>query len=47
MEVVVSLDPYLQGPDPEEKEESALWGWIAGIAVIILIMFVLVGGWYK
>jgi hypothetical protein len=22
-----------------------MWGWIAGIAVLILIAFVLVGGW--
>ena len=33
--------------DPLERDRTggAMWGWIAGIAVLILIAFVLVGGW--
>jgi hypothetical protein len=38
------MDPTL---DPIERERSggAVWGWVAGIAVLILIAFVLIGGW--
>ena len=38
------LDPTL---DPIERERSggAVWGWVAGIAVLVLIAFVLIGGW--
>ena len=33
--------------DPIERDRAggAMWGWIAGIAVLILIAFVLIGGW--
>lgn len=35
--------------DPVVRDDTssggAMWGWIAGIAVLILIVFVLIGGW--
>jgi hypothetical protein len=39
-----SSDPRLPGEDVE-RTGGAMWGWIAGIAVLILIAVVLVGGW--
>lgn len=33
-------------PDPNERGSNAsMWAWIAGIAVVILIAFVLAAGW--
>ena len=45
-----------RGPDPtltpmsrdaleRDRTGGAMWGWIAGIAVLILIGFIVVGGW--
>jgi hypothetical protein len=33
--------------DPIDRQRTggAVWGWVAGIAVLILIAFVLIGGW--
>ena len=31
-------------PIERDRTGGAMWGWIAGIAVLILIAFVLVGG---
>jgi hypothetical protein len=38
------IDPTV---DPIERERTggAVWGWVAGIAVLVLIAFVLIGGW--
>jgi hypothetical protein len=33
------------GPSNERQPEGALWGWIAGIAVLVFIGFILIGGW--
>lgn len=42
-------DPTVSGRDPLDIERDrtggAMWGWIAGVAVLVLIAFVLVGGW--
>jgi len=38
-------DPLLRDAVEPERTGGAMWGWIAGIAVLILIAFVLVGGW--
>src|SRR4051812_36973367 len=38
-------DPMLRDPIEAERTGGAMWGWIAGIAVLVLIAFVLVGGW--
>lgn len=45
-------DPAVSRPepmprDPVERDRTggAVWGWIAGIAVLILIGFIVVGGW--
>ncbi|HEY5280475.1 MAG TPA: hypothetical protein VIJ67_12025 [Pseudolabrys sp.] len=35
-------DPVLRD---DTSRGGAMWGWIAGIAVLILIVFVLIGGW--
>ena len=37
-------DP-LHVPPPARDSGGAVWGWIAGIAVVVLIAFVLIGGW--
>jgi hypothetical protein len=42
-------DPTLE-PMPRDRvgrdgTGGAMWGWIAGIAVLILIGFIVVGGW--
>ena len=40
-------DPRLREPVVRDDVSGggAMWGWIAGIAVLILIVFVLIGGW--
>jgi len=38
-------DPMIRDPLERDRTGGAMWGWIAGIAVLILIAFVLVGGW--
>jgi hypothetical protein len=38
-------EPLLRDPVEPERTGGAMWGWIAGIAVLILIAFILVGGW--
>lgn len=38
-------DPRLGAPVEPFRTGGALWGWIGGIAVLILIAFILVGGW--
>lgn len=38
-------DPRLNDPPPIRDSGGAVWGWIAGIAVVVLIVFVLIGGW--
>ena len=38
-------DPMLRDPVERDRTGGAMWGWIAGIAVLILIAFILVGGW--
>jgi hypothetical protein len=35
----------LRVPVQRDRTGSAMWGWIAGIAVLILIGFIIVGGW--
>lgn len=46
-------DPRYTDPDPRlsdpvlrrDESSSGIWGWIAGIAVIALIAFVVIAGW--
>ena len=40
-------DPRFRDPVLRDDTSTggAMWGWIAGIAVLILIVFVLIGGW--
>jgi hypothetical protein len=40
-------DPRFRDPVLRDDTSSggAMWGWIAGIAVLILVVFVLIGGW--
>lgn len=39
-------DPRLDDPVVRREESrTGMWGWIAGIAVLALIAFVLVAGW--
>jgi hypothetical protein len=40
-------DPRFRDPVLRDDTSGggAMWGWIAGIAVVILIAFVLIGGW--
>jgi hypothetical protein len=37
--------PTLRDPVERDRTGGAMWGWIAGIAVLILIGFIVVGGW--
>ena len=41
------LDPRFRDPVlmDETSSGSPMWGWIAGIAGLILVVFVLIGGW--
>jgi hypothetical protein len=38
-------DPRLGEHEEVERAGGAMWGWIAGIALVVLIAFVLIGGW--
>ena len=39
-------DPLPGGSDPRaNRGNAAIWGWVAGIAVVILIAFILAAGW--
>ncbi len=41
-------DPrYSDRPDPipSSDENSGVWGWVAGLAILALIAFVVVAGW--
>lgn len=46
-------DPRYTDPDPRlsdpvlrrDESGSGIWGWIAGIAVLVLIAFVVIAGW--
>src|SRR5215813_15258883 len=46
-------DPRLNDPDPRlsdpvmRRDETAggMWGWIAGVAVLLLIGFLIIAGW--
>lgn len=46
-----TTDPRLNDPvlnDPvlrQDQPGSAMWGWVAGLAVLALIAFVVVAGW--
>lgn len=39
-------DPRLSDPVRRDDSGSGPWGWIAGIAVLALIAFVMIAGWY-
>src|SRR3974390_1851891 len=39
-----TLDPMLRAPVQRDRTGGAMWGWIAGIAVLILIGFIVAGG---
>ncbi len=39
------VDPMLRDPAERDRTGGAMWGWIAGIAILVLIAFILVGGW--
>jgi len=36
-------DPVLR----RDKESNGTWGWIAGLAVLVLIAFVFIAGWHN
>lgn len=38
-------DPQLSDPVLRDSRTGGAWGWVAGIAVLALIAFVLVAGW--
>lgn len=38
-------DPPLDRTLRRSESGSSMWGWIAGLAVIVLIAFVLIAGW--
>src|SRR5215475_717668 len=46
-------DPRLNDPDPRlsdpvvrrEEGTGGMWGWIAGVAVLLLIGFLIIAGW--
>lgn len=38
-------DPRLSDPVRRRESTGGMWGWIAGVAVLLLIGFVLVAGW--
>ena len=41
-------DPQLSDPVIRRDESvGGMWGWIAGVAVLLLIGFLIVAGWYK
>lgn len=42
---LANRDPMVTDPLERDRTGGAMWGWIAGIAVLILIAFILVGGW--
>jgi hypothetical protein len=42
---VAPVDPLIADPVERDRTGGAMWGWIAGIAVLVLIAFVLIGGW--
>jgi hypothetical protein len=37
--------PLVNTSLPSERGNGAMWGWAAGIAVVILIAFILAAGW--
>lgn len=39
-------DPFPGKSDPRVgRGKAAIWGWAAGVAVVVLIAFILVAGW--
>jgi hypothetical protein len=38
-------DPYPSSNLRAERGNAAMWGWIAGIAAVVLLAFVLAAGW--
>ncbi len=39
-------EPRLSDPvDRRPDTDGGVWGWIAGIAVVVLIAIILIGGW--
>lgn len=38
-------DPRLSDPVLRPDDSGGLWGWVAGIAVLALIAFVVIAGW--
>ena len=38
-------NPMSRAPLERNRGGNAMWGWIAGLAVLILIGFIVVGGW--
>jgi hypothetical protein len=43
-----NLDPnYVQPAPLRDESVGGVWGWIAGLAVIALIAFVVIAGWDK
>src|SRR5665647_1302464 len=39
-------DPRLDDPVPRQPQSAGgMWGWVAGLAVLALIAFVLIAGW--
>ena len=40
-------DPLFSDPVLKEKPDSSVWGWIAGLAILSLIVFVVIAGWYS
>lgn len=40
-----STDPDFVAPELRNESTGGVWGWIAGLAVVALIAFVVIAGW--
>lgn len=38
-------DPRLTDPPPRRSGNTMMWGWIAGIAAVVLLAFILAASW--
>jgi hypothetical protein len=38
-------DPTVDTGLRRDRNSASMWGWIAGLAVVVLIAFILVAGW--
>jgi len=43
-----NTDPHRrehQLSEPVRRQDTRMWGWIAGIAVVVLVAFIIIVGW--